>query len=115
LEVVPVATSTGLTPAEKKLRASGAAHTGWANTEDRTKRTQPGRDAFRESFKDKIDPERKLPPSELAKRAENAFKAHMAGLAFKSARARRKTNAAPKGDVANHPDHGRHNHDLRAG
>jgi hypothetical protein len=90
LEVVPVAASTSLTPTERKLRASDAGNTSWANTENRTKRTQPGRDAFRKSFEDLSIAD----PVERAKRAENAFKAHMAKLAFNSAKARRKRKAS---------------------
>jgi hypothetical protein len=77
-----MAASTSLTPEQRKLRASIAAHESWARTEDRTARSQHGRDAFRRSFNDKVDPEHKLKPAERAKRAENAYKAHMRRLAF---------------------------------
>jgi hypothetical protein len=81
---------SSLTPAERKLRASGAGHASWANTEDRTARSQPGRDAFRKSFEDKVDPDHVLEPIERAKRGENAYKSHMARIAFQSSKARRK-------------------------
>jgi hypothetical protein len=96
-----MATSTGLTPEERKLRGRIAGYSSWEKTLDRTARTQRGRDAFRESFADKIDPDHLLPPVERAKRGEAAYKAHMARLAFKSAKARRQrkvvdaTNAGP--------------------
>jgi hypothetical protein len=77
-----------LSESQRRQRGSLAGNIGWANTEDRTARTQPGRDAFRRQFEDKIDPERKLPPEELAKRVENLRKAHYQRLAFLSSKAR---------------------------
>ncbi len=64
--------------------------TSWANTEDRTGRTQPGREAFLRRFDDQVDPDRCLSPQERAKRAEAAKRAYFASLALKSARARRR-------------------------
>lgn len=81
--------STTLSAAERKLRASLAAHESWAKTEDRTQRTSSARRAFALSFEDKVDPERKLSASERARRAESARKAHYQRLALKSAKARR--------------------------
>jgi hypothetical protein len=52
-------------------------------------RTQRGRDTFRESFQDVVDPEHELDPVERAKAGENAYREHMARLAFNSAKARR--------------------------
>jgi hypothetical protein len=63
--------------------------TSWANTEDRTARTQPGREAFLARFEDEVDPKRQLSPQERARRAEAARKAYFARLALKSARVRR--------------------------
>jgi hypothetical protein len=62
--------------------ASIAAHVGWANTEDRTARTAPGRAALDQKFLDQAggDPVR----------AEHLRKAHFLRLALKSAQARRK-------------------------
>jgi hypothetical protein len=91
-----MAASTSLGPTERKLRASLAAHESWVNTEDRTARSQHGRDAFRQSFEDKVDPDHRLDPTERAKRAENAFKAHMSRLALASAKARRKKDENKK-------------------
>jgi hypothetical protein len=79
-----------LSKTERFLRAKIASHESWAHTADRTARSQYGRDAFRKSFEGKVDPDHKLDPVERAKRAESAFKAHMARLAFRSAQARRK-------------------------
>ena len=88
-----------LTPAERKLRAQLAAHTSWANTEDRTKRTEAGRQALHAKFEHEVDPDGVLDPVERARRAESARKAHFARLALKSAQARRK-GAAPQRDGA---------------
>jgi hypothetical protein len=85
-----VAASTNLTPTERKLRAQIAAHESWASTSDRTARSQYGRDAFRQSFEDKVDPERVLDAVERHRRADSAYRAHMARLALRSAQARRK-------------------------
>lgn len=78
-----------LTPSERKLRAQIAAHTSWANTEDRTARTSAGTAALLGKFERQVDPDGTLDPSERARRAESARKAHFARLAFKSAQARR--------------------------
>jgi hypothetical protein len=89
-----LAASTNLTPEERKQRARIAGHESWARTKDRTKRTQPGRDANRAKYEAIVDPNGELDPAERAKRAENAFKADMARLAFQSAKARRKRAAS---------------------
>lgn len=76
-----------LTPSERTLRARTAAHrlhaAGGTNTE-------PARRAFLERFEREVDPDGLLDPEERARRAEHARKAYFAGLALKSARARRK-------------------------
>ncbi len=78
-----------MSSAERKLRASTAAHESWARTENATARTERARTTFRQSFEDLVDPERKLDPATRARRAEHAYKAHMQRLALKSAKARR--------------------------
>lgn len=78
-----------LTPTERTLRARVASHESWANTDDRTARTEPGRQAFFARFERQVDPDGTLPPDERAKRAESARKAHFSRLAFESAKARR--------------------------
>lgn len=80
---------TRLTAAERRLRAQQAAYTSWANTDDPAARLQPARTAFRDTFYDKVDPGRLLPVEERERKAEAAYKAHMAGLALKSSKARR--------------------------
>jgi hypothetical protein len=83
-----------LPPIERKLQAQAAVHQSWANTPDRTARTAAARRAADRRFEDQVDPERTLPPSERARRAEHARKAHMYSLALKSAKARRQRKAA---------------------
>jgi hypothetical protein len=70
------------TAPERRLTASIAAHTSWANTADRTARTASARAARDQKFLDRAggDPVR----------AEHLRKAHFAKLALKSAQARRK-------------------------
>lgn len=83
-----------LSPSERKLRAQIAAHTSWANTDDRRARTANGTAALLSKFEREVDPEGILPPAERARRAESARKAHFARLAFKSAQARRQRKEA---------------------
>lgn len=84
-----MAASTNLTPSERSLRAEAAAHTSWANTEDRSARTAPARRALLNKFEKQVDPAGLLPSAERAKRAENARRAYFAALALKSAKSRR--------------------------
>ena len=67
-----------------------AAHASWARTTDPSARTANARRAFLDRFERQVDPEGELPPDERARRADHARKAYFAGLALKSARARRK-------------------------
>lgn len=57
--------------------------------------TAPARKAFDERFVDQVDPERRLPPSERARRAEAARRLHMTRLALASSVVRGKKKAAP--------------------
>jgi hypothetical protein len=82
--------SNSLTPTERSLRAQIAAHESWAHTEDRSARTANARKALLDKFESQVDPNNELSPSERAKRAEHARKAHFKRLALKSARARRR-------------------------
>jgi hypothetical protein len=74
-----------LTPAQRTLRARIAAESLHAQGKTNTAKARKG---FMRRFEDQVDPDRKLPPSERAKRAEHALKAHMTRLALASARAR---------------------------
>ena len=80
-------------PTERQLVARLAAHQSWANTQNRTARTAPAREAFLTKFEDQVDPRRELTPEERAKRATNARKAHFTRLALKSAQSRRGASA----------------------
>lgn len=83
-----------LTPTERSIRSTVGAHISWANTENRTARTEPGRRAFNDRFLTEVDPEGVLPEAERAKRAANARKAYFAQLALKSAKSRRRAKEA---------------------
>jgi hypothetical protein len=81
-------------PSEHQLLAKIRAHESWAQCEDRSRRTAPGRKAFNDRFEQQVDPDGKLSPSERQRRAEHARKAYFARLALKSAQSRRKAKAA---------------------
>lgn len=83
-------------PLERSLHAQHAALTGWAMEANRTARTQKWRDGFARKLADQIDPDRHLPPDELARRVEMARLAHLAkarGAAAKKAREKREARA----------------------
>lgn len=71
-----------LTPAERHLSSTIAAHESWANTSNRTARTAPARAALDAKFLEQAGGDRV--------RAEHLRKAHFARLALKSAQSRRK-------------------------
>lgn len=82
---------------ERRLIARIGAHTRWsaASQSDRLDQTEAARRAWNvEHFENLVDPHRELSPEERARRAANARKAHMAGLALKSARVRRERRRA---------------------
>lgn len=77
-------------PANKRrLIARLAAHESWARTSDPTGRTEKARRTFLARFEAEVDPDRRLAPSERARRAESARKAYFSRLALKSAQSRR--------------------------
>lgn len=80
-----------LTPAERSLRASIAAHTRWANTDraERQRLADSGQAGLLRRFAAEIDPENTLPADERDSRARSMLTAHMKRLALKSAKARR--------------------------
>ena len=57
--------------------------------------TAPARAAFHERFVDQVDPERTLPTSERARRAEAARKLYFTRLAMRSSQVRGKKKAGP--------------------
>lgn len=79
-----------LTSSERTQRAKIAAHTSWANTVNPSARTANARKAMLDKFEIQVDPDGVLPAVERAKRAAHARKAYFAGLALKSAQARRR-------------------------
>ncbi len=86
-----------LTPSERSLRARAAAHASWANTADPSARTAPARRAALDRFEREVDPDGTLSPAERRRRAEHLRKAHMHGLALKSAQARRRARGGDDG------------------
>jgi hypothetical protein len=68
---------SSLTPEQRRLRARLAAHESWANTEDRSARTEAARKAFNDRFPN-----------------ENARKAYYARLSFEASKARRRKAGA---------------------
>jgi hypothetical protein len=83
-----------LSPEQRSLRASIAAHSRWAK-EDPKVALVPLRDAFMNSFRDQVDPDRTLPQEERERRAYAALRAHMAKLALASSKARAKRKTVP--------------------
>lgn len=83
-----------MTPEQRALRSRIGAHTRWANCDDRQAATAPARKAFADRWEKQVDPDGVLPPSERARRAEHAKKAHFQLLALKSAKARARRKAA---------------------
>lgn len=71
-----------LTETERRTRSQIAAHTSWANTEDRSSRTAPARRALDARFLEQADGD--------PIRAESLKKAHFLRLALKSAQTRRR-------------------------
>lgn len=84
-----------LDPSERAIIGRMGAHAKWAGTPDRTAATANARQAFLERFERQVDPDGRLIPAERARRAESARKAYFAGLALKSARARRASRGVP--------------------
>ena len=84
-----MAASKNLTPGQRQTRSRQASYTSWAKTEDRTKRTAPGRAGMLRKFEDQVDPERTLTLEERAKRAEAARMAFYTRLSMLGVKARR--------------------------
>lgn len=77
-----------LTPAQRTLRAKAAADASWANTGDRSARTEPARRAALARFERQVDPEGELPEEERIRRAESARRSYFRSLALRSSRKR---------------------------
>lgn len=84
---------------ERSLQMRLASHLSWANTNDRTKRTAPGRRAADDRFAKQVDPNNELPAEVRALRADSARRAFFAAIALKSHQSRKakKKVAAPQG------------------
>jgi hypothetical protein len=78
-----------LSPNERKLRASIAAHTSWARTADPSARAAKGAEGLLARFEAELDPTGQLAPHERRRRAEHLRAAHMKRLALRSAQTRR--------------------------
>jgi hypothetical protein len=76
-----------LTPTQRSQRARIAALTRWSR-EDPAANAARGQAGLMARFVDQVDPDRALPEAERQRRAEAARRAHMAQLAFRSAKAR---------------------------
>lgn len=77
-----------MTPAERRLRAQLAANTRWSRETDRKAAGERGQNGLRARFAREIDPVGRLSDDELAKRVENALKAHMQRMQLRSSQAR---------------------------
>ena len=82
---------------DRQLAGRAGALRSWANTDDKTARTQPGRDAFLSKFEREVDPDGKLPEKERTERALLARRAYMTQLALRSAKVRREKAQKRKG------------------
>ena len=78
------------TESERRLRSQAAAHKSWAQTTDRSARTNKARQAAEGRYEKLVDPEGKLPVAVRAKMAESARKAHFRKMALKSVEVRRR-------------------------
>lgn len=77
------------------LQQRMAAHVLHSRVTDPAAHTAPARKAFLvDKFERQVDPDSVLPPSERARRAEHARKAHFMKMAIKSAKARKERAAA---------------------
>jgi hypothetical protein len=77
-----------LTPAQRTLRAKAAADASWANTSDRSARTEAARRAALARFERQVDPNGELPEDERQQRAASARRSYFRLLALRSATVR---------------------------
>jgi hypothetical protein len=89
-----VLTGMTTTSGQRSLNARAAAHSSWAKTPDRSRRTAPAREAMLARFEREVDPDGTLPPAERARRADSARRAYFLALAAKSASTRRRGRPA---------------------
>jgi len=84
------------TSTERRLASQIGAYKSWARTPNRSERTAPARQAAWDRFEKLVDPEGILHPSDRAKMAHSARKAHFQAMALKSAKVRRTRKAVAK-------------------
>lgn len=77
-----------LSPAQRRLQASMAAHTRWAKVIDPKTATQPARDGLIARFEREVDPDGVLSVEDRRARALKLRQAHMQKLALRSSQAR---------------------------
>lgn len=76
------------TDSQRSMQARAAAHSSWAKTPDRSRRTEAARAALMAKFEKQVDPEGVLPAHVRAERARSARLAHFHELARRSSIAR---------------------------
>lgn len=79
---------SGLTPAERTLRAQIAANTRWGRTKDRKAATAAARVGMRTKFEREVDPDGSLDPDERDRRVDSLMRAHMQRMTLAAKRAR---------------------------
>lgn len=84
------AVSDELTPAQRTLRAKLGAHASWAQTTNRTARTEAARKAAKNRFRRLADPEGVLPAEVVDQRAAALEREHYTRMAYLSAKSRRR-------------------------
>ena len=83
-----------MTPEQRRMRASIAAHTRWANTPDRAGAMAKAHRGLADKFEREADPDGVLSPGERALRAESLRKAFYQRMALKSSQVRAKRRAS---------------------
>lgn len=86
--------ATTTTAAERSELARMAALTLHSKINDPVAHTAPAREAFMRKFEREVDPDGLLEPSERARRARAAMRAHMSRLRLKAMRKRADQQAA---------------------
>jgi hypothetical protein len=89
-----------MTPEQRRLKASAAAHAQWSKETDRTQRTAKAREGQMARYRRQVDPEGRLDPEQREKMARSALRAHMTSMALRSSIARsRRARAKRRGEA----------------
>lgn len=83
-----------MTPEQRRMRASIAAHMRWSKTADRAGAMEPARRGLADKFEREADPDGVLSPAERATRAESLRRAFYQRMALKSSQVRAKRRAS---------------------